>query len=66
MFRPIEVCPHDVFLAESKKAFAHPVSEGSSAKRLLILHQSNRRLAKFVTEFHTVAAETRWPEYTLQ
>lgn len=29
MFWPIKVCPYDVFLAELKKAFAHPVSEFS-------------------------------------
>lgn len=29
MFWPIEVCPYDVFLAELKKAFAHPISEFS-------------------------------------
>lgn len=51
-----------MFLAELKKTFAHPVSEGSAMKWLLNLHQDHHS----VVDIKTLAAVTGWPEYALK
>lgn len=63
---PLLTCSYEVFLGEFQKTFAHPISEGSSAQRLLDLRQGRQRVADFLIDFRTAAAETGWPDDALR
>lgn len=62
----LSTCRYDVFLGEFKKTFSHPVSEGSTAQRLLNLCQEQRSVADYLIDFHTAAAEAEWSDQALQ
>lgn len=51
---------------ELRKKFAHPISEGSLAKRLFDLCQGIRSIVEFLVEFQTVSATASWPDNALQ
>lgn len=51
---------------ELKKTFAHPVSEGFTAKKRLHLRQGNRTVTGFIISFCTGAAEACWLDHALQ
>lgn len=62
----LSTCRYDVFLCEFKKTISHPVSEGSTAQRLLNLCQEQRSVADYLIDFHTAAAEAEWSAQALQ
>lgn len=63
---PLLNCCYDDFLDAFKKTFAHPISEGSTALRLLSLCQGRRSIADYLIDFRTAAVEAGWADQALQ
>ena len=55
----------DLFVAEMRKVFDHPVEGGNAAKRLISLRQGSRSVAEFSVEFRTHAARSGWNDRSL-
>ena len=56
----------DLFVAEMRKVFDHPVEGGDAAKRLISLCQGSRSVAEFSVEFRTYAARSGWNDKALR
>lgn len=56
----------DLFIAEMRKVFHHPVSGAEVDHRLLQLAQGTRSVAEFAIEFRTLAAESEWDQRALK
>ena len=54
----------DLFVAEMRKVFNHPVGGGDAAKHLISLH--TRSVAEFSVEFRTYAARSGWNDKALR
>lgn len=58
-------CCYVAFLGEFKRTIAHPISEGSSAQKVINLCQGPRSIADYLIDFRTAAEETGWPDRAL-
>ena len=56
----------ETFLAEFKKLFDHPTAGQDVGTRLTSLHQGNRTVAAYSTEFRTIAAGSGWNDTALR
>ncbi|KAK7887257.1 hypothetical protein WMY93_026878 [Mugilogobius chulae] len=56
----------EMFKAELKKVFDHPVQGKEASKRLLTVNQGSRSVADYSVEFRTLAAEANWDDMALQ
>uniref|UniRef100_A0AAQ4RRK4 Retrotransposon gag domain-containing protein n=1 Tax=Gasterosteus aculeatus aculeatus TaxID=481459 RepID=A0AAQ4RRK4_GASAC len=56
----------ELFTAEMRKIFDHPVRGKDASKRLLSLRQGTRSVADYSIEFRILAAESGWDEEALQ
>ena len=54
------------FLTEFKKVFDHPTAGQDVGARLTSLHQGNRTVAAYSTEFRTLAAGSGWNDTALR
>lgn len=50
---------------ERRKTVAHPVCDGSAARKLLKLWQGRSSIAEFLIDFFTAAPESGWPDQAL-
>lgn len=55
----------DLFEAELKKVFDHPVQGKEAARRMLTLHQGSKSVAEYSVDFRTLAAEAGWDNTAL-
>lgn len=56
----------NVFIADLKKVFDHPVQGKEASKRMLALRQGTRSAAEYSIDFRTLAAEAGWDDVALQ
>ena len=56
----------DLFVAEMRKVFDHPVEGGDAAKRLISMRQGSRSVAEFSVEFRTHAVRSGWNDKSLR
>ena len=56
----------DLFVAEMRKVFDHPVEGWDAAKRLMSLRQGSHSVAEFSVEFRTVAVNSSWNDQSLR